>query len=61
MFVVGPTQADGPHVLIWADAGHLMATQLVDPSALPSPSASPSPSPSPSPKPTKKPKKTPKP
>ncbi|HVQ22276.1 MAG TPA: hypothetical protein VMT36_03320, partial [Candidatus Saccharimonadia bacterium] len=63
MFVVGPTQADGPHVLIWADAGRLMATQLIDPSSLPTPSVSPSPSPSPSPtpKPTKKPKKTPKP
>jgi hypothetical protein len=61
MFVVDGAQAGQPQVLVWADAGRLLATPLTDASAAPSPSPTASPSPAPSPKPTKKPKKTPKP
>jgi hypothetical protein len=61
MFVVESVEAGQPNVLIWADAGRLLATPLVDASAGPAPTPTASPSPSPSPKPTKKPKKTPKP
>jgi hypothetical protein len=61
MFVVDGAKAGDPRVLVWADAGRLLATPLVDVSAAPSPSPTASPSPSPTPKPTKKPKKTPKP
>ena len=61
MFVVESAEAGQPNVLIWADAGRLLATPLLDVSAAPSPTPTASPSPSPTPKPTKKPKKTPKP
>ena len=61
MFVVDGAKAGDSPVLVWADAGRLLATPLVDVSAAPSPSPTASPSPSPTPKPTKKPKKTPKP
>ncbi len=57
MFVIDPTEANQPSILIWADAGRLLAAPLVDPTALPSPSpsAEASPKPTKTPKPTKKP------
>jgi hypothetical protein len=61
MFVVDGAQPGQPQILVWADAGRLLASPLTDASVLPSPSPTASPSPSPTPKPTKKPKKTPRP
>jgi hypothetical protein len=57
MFVIDPAEADQPSIVIWADAGRLLAAPLVDPTALPSPSpsAEASPQPTRTPKPTKKP------
>jgi hypothetical protein len=61
MFVVEGAEAGQPKVLVWADAGRLLASPLTDATevaASPSPDASPSVSPEPTktPKPTKKPK-----
>jgi hypothetical protein len=58
MFIIDGGAAGQPRVLIWADAGRLLASPLADATAVASPSPSLSPSPSPSPKPTRKPKPT---